>query len=561
MVFFVYKNETLISSVKKRLHIAGMHFGTTLATLVILAGLLLVIAFDGAAFATAAEATRMGLAPINRWLLPLLVAGFLGMMLWLGLGAHRRVRLGGDETQPEFSTFAWLTMLFAAGTGVGLLFWGVAEPVLHHAGNPFADGSSVLALRLSFFHWGLNGWAIFATTGLALAYSGFRRGRSLSVSAALEPLLGAWSRRWPGRVIDVVAVVATVIGICTTLGLGARQMNRGLDHLFGIGLGPVPQLLVVLVVTVAATISVLSGVARGVRLLSEINIWLTLLLLAFFVVAGPTLGLAALSVESTGAYLQHLVGLSGFTGAEQGAGWHQEWTVFFWAWWFSWSPFVGMFIARISRGRTIGEYVLGVLLAPSVFTFCWITALGGSALHQIAEGSHSIIEAVEADVATALFVTIDAMPVPENLAFAASLVAVALIALYFVTSADSGTLVITTLLTDGRERPSVAARAAWTPLLGALTTGLLLAGGIDALRSTVIVAGLPFSLVTLLLAWALKRDLAGESTTRSQTGGHGEKPREPWTAKSRERQPSPKDQRDSGSEEQSDDPDPKQGGD
>lgn len=204
---------------KKRLEIAGMHFGTTLATLVILAGLLLAVALDGSGFAAVAEAARSGLAPVNRWLLPLLVAGFLGMLLWLGLGAHRKIRLGGDETQPEFSTFAWLTMLFAAGTGVGLLFWGVAEPVLHHAGNPFADGSSVLALRLSFFHWGLNGWAIFATTGLVLAYSGFRRGRNLSVSSALVPLLGDFSRRWPGRMIDVVAVVATAIGICTTLGL------------------------------------------------------------------------------------------------------------------------------------------------------------------------------------------------------------------------------------------------------------------------------------------------------------------------------------------------------
>lgn len=535
---------------KKRIHIGGMHLGTTLATLVILVGLLIAVAIDGSGFAAAAEAARNGLAPVNRWLLPLLVAGFLGMMVWLGLGAHRRIRLGGDETQPEFSTFAWLTMLFAAGTGVGLLFWGVAEPVLHHAGNPFADGSSVLALRLSFFHWGLNGWAIFATTGLALAYSGFRRGRDFSVSAALEPLLGQWSRRWPGRTIDVVSVVATAIGICTTLGLGARQMNRGLDHFFGIGLGAGPQLLVVGAVTAVATISVISGVARGVRILSEINIWLSVLILCFFVVAGPSLGLAALAVESTGAYLQKLVGLSGFTGAEQGAEWHRQWTVFFWAWWFSWSPFVGMFIARISRGRTIGEYVLGVLLLPSVFTFCWITALGGSALRLIAEGGHGIMEAVEADVATALFVTIEALPVPEALSFAAGLVAVMLIAIYFVTSADSGTLVITTLLTEGREKPSVAARAAWAPLLGALTAALLLAGGIAALRSTVIMAGLPFSLVTLLLAWALKRDLAGESTAPSQSGGHGERPREPWTAKSRERQPSPRDQRncDSGSD-------------
>lgn len=528
---------------KKRLHIAGMHLGTTLTTVLILAAMVSAVFIDGPGFAAAADATRTGLAPFNRWWLPMLVAGLLGMMVWLGLGAHRQVRLGGEHTQPEFSTFAWLTMLFAAGTGVGILFWGVAEPVLHHAGNPFADGSSVLALRLSFFHWGLNGWAIFATTGLALAYSGFRRGRNLTVSAALEPLLGHWSRRWPGRAIDVVAVVATAIGICTTLGLGARQMNRGLDHLFGIGPGPVPQLLVVVAVTSAATASVISGVARGVRILSEINIWLTLLLLAFFVVAGPTLGLAALTVESTGAYLQNLVGLSGFTGAEEGADWHREWTVFFWAWWFSWSPFVGMFIARISRGRTIGEYVLGVMLAPSVFTFCWITALGGGALKLINQGDHSIMEAVKADVATALFVTIDAMPVPQIVALAAGLVAVALIAIYFVTSADSGTLVITTLLSEGRERPSITARAAWTPLLGALSAGLLLAGGIDALRSTVIVAGLPFSIVTLLLAWALKRDLSSETTAPSQTGGHGERPREPWTSKSRDRQPSRRDQR------------------
>jgi choline/glycine/proline betaine transport protein len=532
----------------KRQRATGMHLGTTLATLVILVGVLAAVVIDGSGFAAAVERARDGVAPVNRWLLPLLVAGFLGMMVWLGLGAHRRIRLGGDNTQPEFSTFAWLTMLFAAGTGVGLLFWGVAEPVLHHADNPFADGSSVLALRLSFFHWGLSGWAIFATTGLALAYSGFRRGRNLSVSAALEPLLGQWSRRWPGRVIDVVSVVATAIGICTTLGLGARQMNRGLDHLFGIGLGAGPQLLVVGTVTAVATVSVISGVARGVRILSEINIWLSVGLLCFFVVAGPSLGLAALAVESTGAYLQQLVGLSGFTGAEDGAEWHRQWTVFFWAWWFSWSPFVGMFIARISRGRTIGEYVLGVLLLPSVFTFCWITALGGGALRLIAEGGHGILQAVETDVATALFVTIEALPVPETLSFTASLVAVALIALYFVTSADSGTLVITTLLTEGRKQPSVMARAAWTPLLGALTAGLLLAGGIDALRSTVIMAGLPFSLVILLLAWALKRDLAGESTAPSQRGGHGERPREPWTAKSRKRQPSPRDQRDSDSE-------------
>jgi len=509
----------------------GMNPRITLVTVVVVAISLIYGAFYTERLAHGLAAARLVLDPFLEWYYVLLVAFLLFFMVWLGVGRYKNVRLGGDFEQPEFTYFSWVSMLFAAGTGVGILFWAVAQPILQFQENPFiAEGmtpdAARVAMRLTYFHWGLNGWAIFSFVALVLAYFCYRWNLPLTIRSALQPLLGKRVEGGLGDAVDVLAVFGTVFGIATTLGLGVQQMNAGLGALFGWPSSTGLQLTVTAVIMTVATLSVVSGVKKGVRLLSEANFWLSIAVVVFLLVFGPTQYLIAITVESAGDYIQNLMGMTFHTNATRGDGWQSEWTVFFWGWWLAWSPFVGMFIARVSRGRTFREFVMGVLLVPTVITVVWIGLFGGTALYHELFGVGGIVEAVDRDVATALFATIEAMGLGVA-GQVVSLALVVLIATYLITSANAGTLVINTILSGGDPEPPTFHRILWGAVLGLLTAVLLMAGGLETLQAAVIMAALPFSLVIMLMIAGLLKALHRERYA-ARTGERAEAPREPW---------------------------------
>ncbi|MBA2777292.1 BCCT family transporter [Billgrantia kenyensis] len=509
----------------------GMNTRITLVTFVMVA----VSLFYGAVYT---ERLGLGLAflrsvldPFLEWYYVLLVAFLLLFMVWLGTGRYKNVRLGGDFEQPEFSFFSWVAMLFAAGTGVGILFWSVAQPILQFQDNPFIEqgmspDAARVAMRLTYFHWGLNGWAIFSFVAIVLAYFSYRWNLPLTIRSSLTPLLGKRAEGGLGDIVDVLAVFGTVFGIATTLGLGVQQMNAGLGAVFGWESSLTLQLMVTAGIMSIATLSVVSGVKRGVRLLSEANFWLSIAAVVFLLLFGPTQYLIAITIESAGDYIQNLMGMTFHTNATRGDGWQSEWTVFFWGWWLAWSPFVGMFIARVSRGRTFREFVMGVLLVPTVITIVWIGLFGGTALYHELFGQGGIVAAVDHDVATAVFATIEAMDL-GLLGQGFSAVLVLLIATYLITSANAGTLVINTILAGGDPEPPTAHRLLWGGLLGLLTAVLLMAGGLETLQAAVIMAALPFSVVVMLMIVGLLKALHRERYA-ARTGERVEAPREPW---------------------------------
>ncbi|AMD02369.1 BCCT family transporter [Halomonas chromatireducens] len=509
----------------------GLNPRVTLVTFVVVVVSLIFGAFFTEQLGHGLALVRSVLDPFLEWYYVLLVAFLLLFMIWLGTGRYKNVRLGSDFEQPEFTFFSWVAMLFAAGTGVGILFWSVAQPILQFQENPFiADGMSPdaarVAMRLTYFHWGLNGWAIFSFVALVLAYFSYRWKMPLTIRSGLKPLFGDRTDGLLGDAVDVLAVFGTVFGIATTLGLGVQQMNAGLDAVFGLPSSLTLQLIVTAVIMSVATFSVVSGVKRGVRLLSEANFWLSIAVVVFMLLFGPTQYLIAITIESTGDYIQNLMGMTFHTNATRDDGWQAEWTVFFWGWWLAWSPFVGMFIARVSRGRTFREFVMGVLLVPTLITIVWIGLFGGTALYHELFGTGGIVAAVEADVATALFATIDAMGL-GLLGQGVSAVLVLLIATYLITSANAGTLVINTILAGGDPEPPTAHRILWGGLLGLLTAVLLMAGGLETLQAAVIMAALPFSVVIMLMIAGLLKALHRERYA-ARTGERAEAPREPW---------------------------------
>ena len=509
----------------------GMNPRVTLVTFVVVAVSLIFGAFYTEQLGHGLALMRTVLDPFLEWYYVLLVAFLLLFMVWLGTGRYKNVRLGSDFEQPEFTFFSWVAMLFAAGTGVGILFWSVAQPILQFQENPFiVDGmtpdAARVAMRLTYFHWGLNGWAIFSFVALVLAYFSYRWKMPLTIRSGLKPLFGDRTDGLLGDAVDVLAVFGTVFGIATTLGLGVQQMNAGLDAVFGLPSSLGLQLIVTAVIMSVATFSVVSGVKRGVRLLSEANFWLSIAVVVFMLLFGPTQYLIAITIESTGDYIQNLMGMTFHTNATRGDGWQAEWTVFFWGWWLAWSPFVGMFIARVSRGRTFREFVMGVLLVPTLITIVWIGLFGGTALYHELFGAGGIVAAVEADVASALFVTIESMGL-GLLGQGVSAVLVLLIATYLITSANAGTLVINTILAGGDPEPPTAHRILWGGLLGLLTAVLLMAGGLETLQAAVIMAALPFSVVIMLMVAGLLKALHRERYA-ARTGERAEAPREPW---------------------------------
>ncbi|WP_166039044.1 BCCT family transporter [Sphingosinicella sp. YJ22] len=444
------------------------------------------------------------------WFYVLAVAGFLLFVLFLMMSRYGDVKLGPDESEPEFSYLSWFAMLFSAGMGIGLLFFGVAEPIQHYALPPVGEGRTIESARqamvLTFFHWGLHAWAIYIVVGLALAYFAFRRGLPLTIRSSLYPLIGKRIHGPIGHAIDIFAVIGTMFGVATSLGFGVLQVNAGFAHLFGLPTNVFIQIVLIAVITGMATLSAVAGLDKGIKRLSELNIVLAVSLLVFVLVTGSTVFLMQAYVQNIGAYLGSVVQRTFRMYAYEPNAWFGDWTLFYWGWWISWSPFVGMFIARISRGRTIREFVVGVLLVPSLFTFLWMTVFGNTAIQMDLSGAADLATTAVNDMPVALFETLEQLP----FSVVASGLATLLVITFFVTSADSGALVIDTITSGDAPNPPVWQRVFWAVSAGVVAAVLLVAGGLEALQTAAIASALPFTVVMVFICYGLLRALQME---------------------------------------------------
>ncbi len=449
------------------------------------------------------DSIQSGMADNAGWFFVMAVNVLLAIALYLAFSKYSTIRLGGPLAKPEFSNFAWFAMLFSAGMGIGLLFFSVAEPIFHFSNPPLEAANEAEqarnAMKYTFLHWGLHAWAIYAMVGLALAFFAFNKKLPLTIRSVFYPLLGDRIHGRFGDIIDVVAVVATLFGLATSLGFGVKQVSAGLNHLFGFPDTVWMQVFLIGIITLAATASVVSGLHSGVRLLSELNMRLGLLFLVLVLILGPTITLLDGFIQNTGAYLQSLLAVGTWTETYTQTRWQNSWTIVYWAWWISWSPFVGIFIARISRGRTIREFILGVLLVPTLLTFLWFSVFGGSALYLELNGIGDIVGAVNDNIATALFVMLEQFP----FASATSVIGIVLVTSFFVTSSDSGSLVIDSITSGGKLDAPVGQRIFWALLEGVVAATLLIGGGLQALQTAALSSGLPFTIVLLILCYSL----------------------------------------------------------
>ena len=435
-----------------------------------------------------------------------------------------KVRLGGANATPDFSYMGWFAMLFAAGMGIGLMFYGVSEPMSHYGtaigGTTVEDGvrtdwaplggaegdqeaAQRLSMAATIFHWGLHPWAIYSVVALALALFSFNKGLPLTIRSIFYPILGERIWGWPGHIIDILAVFATLFGLATSLGLGATQASAGLEHLFEIPNTDVTRVFLIMGITAVALCSILLGVDKGVRRLSEVNLILAGLLLLFVIIFGPTLLILTGFFENLGAYLVNLPALSNPFGRED-ANFSQGWTAFYWSWWIAWSPFVGMFIARVSRGRTVREFLIAVLLIPSTVSVLWMSALGGSALDQYL--NQGLEEVNNAGLDLQMFMMLGNLP----MAAITSFVAITLVIVFFITSSDSGSLVIDTITAGGKVDAPTSQRIFWAVIEGAIAIALLIGGGLQALQTMAVSMGLPFTIVLLIGCYSIVRGLMSE---------------------------------------------------
>ncbi|WP_256289311.1 BCCT family transporter [Halobellus inordinatus] len=456
------------------------------------------------------------------WFYLLAVNIFIVTILYFALGKFGTIRIGGVEAEKEFSDFAWMAMLFSAGMGIGLMFFSVSEPLYYVSNVPGfynaeagTGAAGVAAMTQTFFHWGFHPWAIYGLVGLGLAFFSFNRGLPLTFRSIFWPLLGERIYGWPGHVIDLVTVFATLFGLATSLGLGVAQVNTGLSYVLGdmLGLvniptGTIPQVLLIAGITAIATLSVAAGLEGGVKRLSTINLYLMLTLLGFLLIVGPTLYIFGAWVEGLGAYFGSLLSLSFFTGTMgEGGGTVGAWTVFYWAWWIAWSPFVGMFIARISKGRTVREFVMGVLFLPSLFSTLWLAAFGGSALQNTIVGNGQVLATYnEFGQTVAMFAMLEQFP----LGAISGLLATLLVITFFVTSSDSGSLVIDHLTSGGKHDVPKVQRIFWAVTEGAVAAVLLIGGGLNALQTAAIATGFPFAVILVLMCYTVYQGLSNE---------------------------------------------------
>ncbi|MBT2687634.1 BCCT family transporter [Bacillus sp. ISL-47] len=446
------------------------------------------------------------------WYYLILVSFIVLVCLYFLISPLGKIKLGKQDDKPEFSRPTWFAMLFSAGMGIGLVFWGAAEPIYHYAvGSPTGgqvgtDQAIRDAMRYTYFHWGIHAWAIYGIVALVLAYFNFRHDEPGLISATLRPILGDKVEGTTGKVVDIIAVVATVIGVATTLGFGAMQINGGLSYLFGIPVSFPVQVLIVLIVTILFMISAWTGLGKGIKILSNANMVLAILLFLLTFFLGPSLFILNLFTNTLGTYLQYLPSMS-FRIAplnEDVRAWINGWTIFYWAWWIAWAPFVGIFIARVSKGRTIREFVFGVLLVPSLIGFIWFSTFGGSAIMQEHNGVAKISELATEE---ALFGVFSNFPFGTLL----SIIAIILICTFFITSADSGTYVLGMMTTNGSHHPGNRIKFIWGIMLSTISLVLIYSGGLQALQNTMIAAALPFSIIMALMTFSLIKALQKEA--------------------------------------------------
>ena len=446
------------------------------------------------------------------WFYILSVSSLLVFLLWLAVSRYGSIRLGSDNARPDYSNLTWFTMLFAAGIGTILMFWGVAEPISHFVKPPFSgveSGSAQAAsdaMSISLYHFGLHTWTIFAMPGLAIAYFSYRHNLPMRISSLFYPILGERTFGPLGWTVDVIAVLGTLFGVATSLGLGALQLNSGLAYLFGTPVAGWVQVILIAVITSIAALSVALGLDKGVRRLSQINIVLAIALLLFVFMVGPTVLIAKGLVQSLGSYLDILPWLSFWTETFNESDWQRQWTLFYWAWTITWAPYVGIFIARISRGRTIREFVAGVLFAPTAFTLLWFGVFGLSAINVEMSGQIALAHSVQQDPSVAIFAFLEAFP----LSSLASLLSVIIVIVFFTTSSDSASLVID-MLTRREDQPSQThQRIFWAIAQGVIAASMLLVGGLQALQNVITSLGLPFCLLLVFMAVALYRALRAD---------------------------------------------------
>jgi betaine/carnitine transporter, BCCT family len=445
-----------------------------------------------------------------------MIAGnfFVLFCLLLVLTPLGRIRLGGANAKPDFTYAGWFAMLFAAGMGIGLIFYGVLEPLNHFRSPPLGvdSGDTAAAMRAAMsgtiFHWGLHAWAIYACVALSLAFFHFNRGMPLTLRSAFFPLLGNRVWGWPGHAIDILAVFATLFGLATSLGLGAGQANAGLNYLFGIPVSDTSKVLLIIGISTLATISVFAGLDAGIKRLSAVNMWLAFTLMLFVIVTGPTTLILAGFFKNAAGYAADLPALSNWVNRPDTKFLH-GWTTFYWAWWISWSPFVGMFIARISKGRTIREFILYVLIVPTIITILWMSSFGGTAINQVvADNYQGVVETITTwRPELALFKMLEQLP----LASLSSAIGIVLVIVFFVTSSDSASLVIDTIAAGGKIDTPAAQRVFWCSFQGIAAIVLLLGGGLGALQAMAIATGFPFSIVLVLMCLATLKGLVAES--------------------------------------------------
>src|SRR5690606_26512337 len=446
------------------------------------------------------------------WFYMLAVAFFLVFIVGIALTKWGNIKLGPDHAEPQYSFPAWFAMLFSAGYGIALLFFGVAEPVLHYStppvGAPETVDAAKQAMQIAFFHWGFHIWAIYGLTGLALAYFSFRHGLPLSMRSALYPIIGERIHGPIGHVVDIFAILGTLFGIATTLGLSVTQINAGLNYLWPqIPVSTTVQIISIVVITALATCSVVAGMDKGIKNLSLLNMALAITLMLFVFAVGPTIFILETFLQNTGSDLNNIIERTFYLQAYTRSDWIGNWTLFIFGWTIAWSPFVGLFIAKISRGRTIRQFVFGVMFVPTIFTFLWFSIFGDTALHLImVEGYTELIGEVQSDHAIALFKLFEHLPLSSITSF----VAVVLIATFFVTSADSGALVIDSLAAGGVAQTPVWQRVFWATTAGFVAIALLVAGGLSALQTMAITSALPFAVVMIVAALGMWRALVIE---------------------------------------------------
>lgn len=450
------------------------------------------------------------------WFFIMVVNLTLVMSIYLIFSRYGDIRLGHQNENPEYNLVSWIGMLFSAGIGIGLLYWGTAEPLYHFMAPPLGEPESIAAakqaMNISFLHYGLHVWALYGMVALSLAYFHYRRGLPLAIRSTLYPLIGKKIYGPMGHTVDTLAVFGTMFGVVTTLGLGVLQINSGLESLFGIPNNITVQIILIAFITMLAGLSLLMGLDKGIKRLSDINIFFTIVLLSFVIILGPTQFIFNSFFENIGNYLHQVIPLGLWTESYEGeANWQSSWTVFYWAWWISWSPFVGVFVARISRGRTIREFILGVLLIPITILFLWFTAFGGSAVHMELMAavdpniaSPGLVEAVRADTGSAIFKLMESYPLTAAL----NGLIVVMIVLWFVTSSDSASFVIDMLTSGGDTNPPKIQRLFWAGTEGVIAAVLLAAGGLGALQAASIVSGFPFAVVIVIMMYSLLRGLS-----------------------------------------------------